>query len=649
MSTNVYIFTDYTWNSGLPFNDITALLGDDRGGLWIVTLGYDGGWFDSLAYLSQSGEWRIYNTDNSGFLADKAIYALLGDNSGGLWIGTSRGLANLSQSGEWSIYNIEISGLPDNGISALLSDDSGGLWIGTGGGLAHLTFSQKNTLCADINDAQCQNLLTGKRAAIIIAGGGNDKSNTLWGTTAEISDNVYKMFSKRGFDNDEIYYLSPQSYADFNGDGFDDCIVDAPATPRCHIKSVDNPIEERPLTVDDVHQAFAWAKTGGKLDQPLYVFFINHGGTDRFQLVEGGYLEVQDFKAILDDYQNETGNELVLVIDTCFSGLLLQKLIAPNRAIISSTGDGLAYFDRAAHQGFSRYFAKGLYKGMNFSEAFDYASSKQGKLVKSLNIGQDQIPQWYDGQDGAWLRTLSINGDFAVGDITLTVEALTASTTLSAGQNLPLSTKVGLGTVKQVWAVLKPPKVNLVMDSNGTPILAFPRLELSRTEEENVWATTWHDAVYNGEHEITFYAKDDQGNIADSDPITINVIGGAELPETANVQITLSKDRYQPGEPFRAELTVELGWGYDLYAAVLLPDGNFFALRDTNKVADPNKAKKWVGDRTPHSSVTLFELNLPENLSTGQYCLYGILSPENEIVLENSDLWVWTQQCFEVF
>jgi len=46
---------------------------------------------------------------------------------------------------------------------------------------------------------------------------------------------------------------------------------------------------------------------------------------------------------------------------------------------------------------------------------------------------------------------------------------------------------------------------------------------------------------------------------------------------------------------------------------------------------------------------TLFELNLPENLSTGQYCLYGILSPENEIVLENSDLWVWTQQCFEVF
>jgi hypothetical protein len=331
--------------------------------------------------------------------------------------------------------------------------------------------------------------------------------------------------------------------------------------------------------------------------------------------------------------------------------VLLQKLIAPNRAIISSTGDGLAYFDRAAHQGFSRYLAKGLYKGWSFSEAFDYASEKQEKLVKSLDIGKDQNPQWHDGQDGAWFSNLYINGAFTVADITLTVEALTTSTTLSAGQNLPLSTKVDLaqGTVKQVWAVLKPPKVNLIMDSNGTPILAFPRIALYRTEEENVWATTWHDAVYNGEHEFTFYAKDNEGNIADSDPITINVIGGAELPETATVQITLSKDRYQANEPFRAELTEELGWGYDLYAAVLLPDGNFFALRDTNKVADLNKAKKWVEDRTPHSSVTLFELNLPDNLPTGQYCLYGILSPENEMVLENSDLWVWTEQCFEVF
>jgi len=402
----------------------------------------------------------------------------------------------------------------------------------------------------------------------------------------------------------------------------------------------------------DVRQAFAWAKTKGQLEQPLYVFFTNHGGTDRFQLSKGGYLYVDEFKSIIDDYQNETGSELALVIDTCYSGALLQKLIYPNRVIISSTGEGLAYFDRTNKQSFSRFFAKGLLQGRSFWEAFEYASQKQGQYVKSLSIGQDQIPQWYDGSDdGQWLRDIFINGSFAAGDITLTVEAQTVSTSLSVGQSLPLTAKVTLaqGSVKRVWAVIKPPKVSLVLDSNGTPILAFPHLNLFRTEGEEIWATAWDDAVYNGVYEVTFYAEDDQGNISASDSVTVDVVGGVDAPETSSVKIELAKERYQRGESFQAQLTEELGWGYDLYAAVLLPDGHFFALRDTNKLAGINKAKKWVGQRIPHSPVTLFELSLPENLPTGRYCLYGILSPENEVVLETLDLWVWTEQCFDIF
>jgi len=222
-----------------------------------------------------------------------------------------------SANDKWTVYNTENSGLPDNRIDKLENDGSGGVWIGiAGAGFVHLTFSQKNALCPILDDDKCEKLLTSKRAAIIIAGGGSDKTNTLWDTTAEISDNIYKMLSKRGFDNDEIYYLSPQSYADFNGDGLDDCIVDAPATSRCRLPSVENPISERPLTVNDVRQALAWAKTRGQLDQPLYLFFINHGTENRFIIAKNTYLDVQAFKAILDDYQNETGNQLVLVIDT---------------------------------------------------------------------------------------------------------------------------------------------------------------------------------------------------------------------------------------------------------------------------------------------------------------------------------------------
>ncbi|MEN8221230.1 MAG: C13 family peptidase, partial [Pseudomonadota bacterium] len=559
-------------------------------------------------------------------------------------------LAYRSVGGEWTVYNTD-NALPNKQILALYGDSNGGLWIGTSGGLAHLTFSKKNTLCSELSDEQCQNILTGKRAAIIIAGGGSDDSNTLWDSTAAISTDIYKMLNKRGFDNDEIYYLSPSSYADFNGDGNDDCIVDAPATPRCRLKAVETPISERSLNVDDVRQAFAWAKTGGQLDQPLYVFFIDHGTPDKFQLSKGNYLYVDEFKSILDSYQNETGNEVALVIEACYSGALLSQLKAPHRAIISSAGNEQAYFDRTSKQGFSRFFAKGLTQGRSFWESFEYASAKQKKYVQSIN--RDQSPQWYDGtEEGQWLKEIFINGDFATADVTFTVEALTTSTKLSVGQSIELRAKASLtqSDTKRLWAIIKPPKVSLILDSYGTPILAFPHVTLYKRTDSGDWAATWQEFAYNGTYEITFYAEDKAGNISSSEEaITVEVTGGNDSPEKSSVNITLAKERYQRGELFKAELTEELGWGYDLYAAILLPDGHFLALRDTNKAAELNKAKKWVSDRTPHSPVTLLELSLPENLPTGQYCLYGILSPENELVLENLPLWVWTQQCFEVF
>ncbi|OAD20927.1 two-component system sensor histidine kinase/response regulator, partial [Candidatus Thiomargarita nelsonii] len=198
----------------------------------------DGG----LAYRSLTGEWTTYNTKTSE-LPDNNVVALVRDNDG-LWIGTNGGIAYRSTGGEWTVYNSDNSGLPNNSIKAIESDGTGGIWETGDGGLAHLSFGQKNALCTDLNQADCQSLLTGKRAAIIIAGGGNQLTNTLWDTTESISNYIYKLLNKRGFLNEEIYYLSPKSWADFNGDGLNDRIVDAP--------------NDRPLTVEDIREALQW-------------------------------------------------------------------------------------------------------------------------------------------------------------------------------------------------------------------------------------------------------------------------------------------------------------------------------------------------------------------------------------------------------
>jgi len=635
-------------NSGLPDNNVVALQTDSQGGLWVGTS-------NGLAHYIQ-GKWQVFDTDNSG-LPDNNVVALQTDSQGGLWVGIYRGgVAHYAQ-GLWQVFNMDNSGLPNNEVMAILYDSQGGLWVGTEvGGLAHLTFTQKTSLCQTTDATTCENLQATKRAAILIAGGGADSTNTLWDTTEAITNYLYKVFNKRGFDNDEIYYLSPKAWADFNGDGKDDSIVDAPKP-------------ERPLTSEDVRLALEWAKGLGKLDQPLYLFFVDHGGTEKFQLSKLEYLEVTTLKTWLDDYQTVTGNQVMMVIDACHSGQLLESLKAPNRAIISSTSDGLAYFDRTDKRGFSRFFAAGLLKGMNFWEAFGYAGGEQTKLLgdmsklvtASTGSGSEigQVPRFDDGSDeGKWLKQIYLNGSFAAGDLTLAVESLTTSTTVAAGTSLPLKAKAVLaaGLIKRVWAIIRPPKMNLVMDSNGTPILVLPQLTLATSSsEKDVWETTWQEAIYNGNYQVTFYAEDNQGNIASSDlPVVITVTGGIDPPNTAQVQIHLEKDRYQRGEPFKATLTEELGWGYDLYAAVLFPDGqNFMTLKNTNELRPMNEAKPWYAPtpRKQHSSLTLFELTLPADLPTGKYCLFGILSPEQNEVFETlkQGLWVMDSQCFEIF
>jgi ligand-binding sensor domain-containing protein len=633
--------SDGTWqvfnidNSNLPKNSVEALLSDKQGGIWVGTGG-------GLAHFKSDGTWQIFNVDNSN-LPKNSVEALLSDNQGGVWIGTNGGFAHFKADGLWQIFNTDNSNLPHNYVNSLLLDGQDKLWIGTNSGLAHLTFGEQQS---------------GKRAAIIIAGGGNQADNTLWDTTESISTYFYKMLNNRKFVNSEIYYLSSHPWADFNGDGSDDRIVDAPRPPR-------------PITLDDVKKAFEWAKDQGKLDQPLYLFFIDHGGEGKVQLAKNTNMSAEEFKIILDDYQQTTGNQVVLLLEACYSGSFLPILAAPNRAIISSSkANELAYFED--EKGFSRFFTQNMLRGMDFLEAFDYSVQLQGSMLAKIDkrlagsaeyIETTQTPQCDDNgdgvydktSDGLWLKQLKINGNIKTADFTLAIESLSTSSPLKVGEPFSLKTKASTasGKVKRVWAVIRPPRINLVLDSNGTPILAYPTQELSQTDDEDVWTGTWNQAVYNGEYEISFYAKDNESNIEMSEEsVVISVSGGIEPPEQANVQIVLEKDRYRSGEPLKAELIENLGWGYDLYAALIMPDGSHFVtIKNTNQFTPVNEAKQWLGQRIQNKRQTLFELTLPEGLPTGEYCLYGILSPERENVFETLalDLWVMEQRCFEVF
>ncbi len=117
-----------TANSGLPYNGITALAVDAQGTVWIGTgrwWGHAGG---GLARFD-GASWTVYHTGNSK-LPDNDHVGLSIDASGNVWSGTENGLSKFDGT-NWTVYQTHNSGLPGNHTGAPLFDGEGNAWIAT--------------------------------------------------------------------------------------------------------------------------------------------------------------------------------------------------------------------------------------------------------------------------------------------------------------------------------------------------------------------------------------------------------------------------------------------------------------------------------------------------------------------------------------
>jgi len=118
-------------DNGLTTNDISAVLQDREGSVWVGLLG------SGLARW-QGYEWQSWN--GSDGLSRESVWAAARDASGRMWVGTQAGLDYLEERGQKSerlTWRQQLAGLE---IRALAAAPDGTLWIGggNGGGLRHL-------------------------------------------------------------------------------------------------------------------------------------------------------------------------------------------------------------------------------------------------------------------------------------------------------------------------------------------------------------------------------------------------------------------------------------------------------------------------------------------------------------------------------
>ncbi len=166
----------YTEKDGLPNNNVTAIITDGEGSLWIGT--YKGGIIrlkdglflnygiseglynnfintiyeaDSVYYIGTEGGISIFqdgvitnysSPDNSAF--QNWVSAFLKDNSGNLWVGTYDGLYKFDEGLKKVLSKKE--GLSSNKIRSIIKDDKNQLWIGTTDGINIIDENNKITI-----------------------------------------------------------------------------------------------------------------------------------------------------------------------------------------------------------------------------------------------------------------------------------------------------------------------------------------------------------------------------------------------------------------------------------------------------------------------------------------------------------------------
>ncbi|MCU0241869.1 MAG: transcriptional regulator [Vicinamibacteria bacterium] len=127
----------FSTQSGLPHNNINALVVIDESTIWAATGFYDRGGAAELKF--EGGHWRVARTYNKkdGLAGDKAR-SLFQGRDGTLWCGSEYDGIAYRRGGAWRVLT-EQDSLSNNEVRALAQDPEGTLWLGTRSGLTRLS------------------------------------------------------------------------------------------------------------------------------------------------------------------------------------------------------------------------------------------------------------------------------------------------------------------------------------------------------------------------------------------------------------------------------------------------------------------------------------------------------------------------------
>lgn len=367
--------------------------------------------------------------------------------------------------------------------------------------------------------------------AVIVAGGGDYPGNNLWEATQECAGQAFRFLQLQGYTKETIQYLTSDTDVDLDGNGLPDD-ADGEATNQ------------------DLESAvLSWASDSAE----LILYLTDHGGDGTFKMGKQEFLEAKDLNDWLDDFQEYTGANVIIVYDACQSGSFLKPL-ASNKYdrvfIASASEDQSAHFASSGQISFSNFFWTEILNGEDLHDAFlssaDAIESVFPSQTPLLNANGDAFAN--RKEDMALVKKVAIGEGLVLGSDVPEIESVSAPVTLYSGTQAVIRAEnvTDVNGISKVWAIITPPAAGSKDPSQ--PGLDFPELELVKTQDGS-YEAVYNDFTEQGVYDISVFAKDAKGIL--SLPRNTSVFQasgpGYAVLDSSDFQLTIPCIQHQGG------------------------------------------------------------------------------------------------------
>ena len=335
---------------------------------------------------------------------------------------------------------------------------------------------------------------TASPGEVVLVAGKLHDDDPLQSNIHRASEAVYQFFTDRGYDDDNIYYLS----TDLSNPNVDDL----PSRTN-----LDYAIQSAMIAL------------ASKPNSSFTLYMVGHGGHDKFYL--NGSAQVvspSDLNAWITALENATvGTQVNVIVDAPQAGSFIGSLSAEGRVVIASTGaQRLAW---ATEEGvlFSDYFVAALRRGLSlhagFQEAVWAVKAAQPAQTPWLDDDGDGLPNEADEGTTAAQRGFISVGRMGEEDWPPYIAGAEIGEIVDGHGEITAEVWDD-GAVTRVWAEIYPP--NYKPDGEEELVsTSFPTVTLSPLGDGSYRAAYGgFSTLYLGSDRVVIYAMDDEGWMA---------------------------------------------------------------------------------------------------------------------------------------